>query len=183
MSAPLPFKGPIEGYVVNKLKKDFWRVQRVMEWEDVLQEAYLCYMRTCGNYPDVADAPHFMALFKRLWFTTFTDLANACSRSAHVLTAGQLYEDDEELPATEAVGSLDNDGALVLAIEQAPSEVLAVLNLFLNAPAELLEMAAANWRGAGRNKAEGSRAINRLIGLPPDYDSIGAVFRHFGVER
>lgn len=179
MTAPLPFHGSIEGYVVNQLKKDFWRVQRIMEWEDVMQEAYVCYMRTCGNYPDVVDAPHFMALFKRLWFTTFTNLTITATKSAHVVAHHQLITDDEDVPAADMAGSLDNDGRLAIMLQQAPAEVLSVINLMLNAPVEFLDMAASTWRKSGRNKAEGSKAINRLLGFPEDYDSVGAVHRYF----
>jgi len=73
------FVGPIEGYVVNQLKEHYWKVERTLSREEVLQEAHECFLRCCRRFPKskAYNTPQaFMALFKQAWFNQFTDLAN-----------------------------------------------------------------------------------------------------------
>lgn len=175
------FKGPIEGWVVNHLKDNAWKVARTMQFADCLQEAYIVFMRVCERYPDVEDAPHFMALFKTSWERYFIDLARHDRRVREVELP--LMSDPgpgEDAPSWEPVGELQNEGELAVLLRQAPREVVMVLNLLLRAPQELLELALASWRGEDRRmRAGGSEKINRLLGLPEHYDSLGAVRDHF----
>lgn len=175
------FNGPIEGYVVNQLRSNFWRVERSMEREDVLQEAYIVFLRVQAKYPDVEMGPHFMALFKIAWHNQFTEFTNEDTKlRALVAMPTHRGEDGDDGAEVEQLGSLDMDGALGVAIEQAPSEVKAVLNLFLNAPTEILETALRGWNG--RNKKErtgGSKRICQLLGLDPNLDVLAMTEAYF----
>lgn len=178
------FKGPIEGYVVNFLAKNYWRVQRSIPRDDCMQEAIVVYLRCKRKYPDVEDK-HFMALFKTAWGNHFTDLSNSdTSRRAEVSESDRLEFQQraggmDEL--AEHVGDLENDGYLSTMIRQAPREIAMVLSLFLDCPSELLEMALDSWRRNGRYRAGGSRHINKMLGFHPDRDVLKEVedyFRH-----
>lgn len=168
------FKGPIEGYVVNFLATNYWRVATSMTHADCVQEAYLVFHR-CTRY-EVENAKHFMALFKRAWINQFTDLTNNDTKHR----AAQLPQDMEEPDRPEPVGETDNAGYLRVLVQQAPHEVKLVLNLFLSAPSELLEMAMQSWRGAGKLDAGGNRHVARMLGLPEDSRPLDAVQSYFG---
>jgi predicted RNA methylase len=65
-------------------------------------------------------------------------------------------------------------------IRQAPREVTAVLNLFLSAPHEIMELALAAWTGPDKRKrAGGSERINRMLGLPLHVDAMQGVRDYF----
>lgn len=159
------FKGPIEGWVVNHLRKHYWRVSNTHEHEEVMQEAYIVFLRCAARYSSVKEPQHFMALFKSAWINEFNDLSTRAT-AARVTVAVSSLSDDEEAPALDLVGDLENAGQLLTMIRQAPREVLMVLNLFLNAPQELLELAAATWRASGKYRADGDKAVSRMLGLP-----------------
>lgn len=175
---PPVFKGPIEGYVVNFLTKNLWRVARTHERDDALQEAYLIYMRCCQKYPDVDTEKHFMALFKTAWVNHFTDLANKDTKVRTSSVVGLGTEADSY--AQGAVGELDNSGALVTMLRQAPREVVMVVNLFLNAPQELLELATCTWAAGGRGKSTETDHVAKMLGLPQGTDPLGATKAYFG---
>lgn len=159
------FTGPIEGYVCNFLKRNLWRVRATHDHKDAMQEAYIVFLRVAAKYP-MLDAPqHFMALFKTSWAHEFNDLSHR-ARPANAEISEEMHSDDGVF-TRDSIGELDNDGQLAVLINQAPSEVFMVLNLFLSAPQELLDMALASWRASGHYKAEGDRAVSRLLGLPP----------------
>jgi hypothetical protein len=172
----------IEGYVVNFLAKNYWRVQRTLEREDCMQVAYVVFLRVRNRYPDV-EPKHFTALFKTALSNEFNDLANKDTDERVLVSENQTRNDDGEEFQMEHVGSLDNDGALATMIRQAPQEVLMVLNLFLNAPTELLELAGTAWRRNGHNDAMGRMHVARMLGLPANVDPLEKVAEYFRQER
>ena len=128
-----------------------------------------------------------MALYKTALRNHFIDLAKAdTAHRQHVVFEADLhaYETESEsvLAYTDRACAGDDSGEaayLNTKIEQAPSEVKIVLSLFLNAPAELLEMATAAWKFSGRKKALGNNMLNKCLGLPEGSDPLGTVERYF----
>ena len=160
------FEGPIQGYVVNFLKKSLWRVRATHTFEDAQQEAYAVFLRTAAKYPDTETPEHFMSLFMRSWINEFHDLSSKATEARKLVSDIKPSFDGEEGERYDPVGDLDNDGALAVMLRQAPQEVLMVLNLFLNAPAELLELASNTWRKHGHYNADGDKAVSAMLGLP-----------------
>lgn len=177
------FKGPVEGWVVNQLCKGslaYWRVERTLSREEVMQEAYECFLRCCRRFPKSPefDTPQaFMALFKRAWGNQFADLATYDTEDRQYTSI-----DSSEIRLDEPAGALENDGFLSIMIQEAPSEVRLVLSVFLNAPSELLEMAFTAWRARGHNSPGGSRHLNKLLGLDPSGDPVKLVEEYFSTR-
>lgn len=169
--------GSIEGFVTNYLKANFWRVESTMSYDDALQEAYVVFLR-CERKYSVEEPKHFMALFKTSLVRVFADLSKLDSELRNIQSLQQEDSDGEPL-VFEAVGDLDNNGSVIAAIEQAPSEVKEVLQLLLNAPIELLELARNCWKSNGRNVEGGNNFINESLGRAKGTDSIGAVYQYF----
>lgn len=167
------YDGPIAGYVVNHLQANYWRVASSMEREEVLQEAYLTFLRCKKLYPDVEEAKHFMALFKTAWYRQFNDLSNRDTKLRVEVPLPTMRDDEGHEREIEMVGELENDGLLAITIQQAPSEVKAVLTLFLSAPQELLELALSAVR-AGNNKH-----LCRMLGLNKNIDVIRMTEEYF----
>lgn len=174
------FKGPVEGYVVNFMNKNYFKVARTLERTDVMQEAYLVFMRVASKYPEVEAPQHFMALFKTSWYNHFTNLANADTASRVMVQAISYTTDDGNELETEYLGELDNEGYLSVLVREAPSEVLQVLNLFLSAPQELLEQALGSWKGRDKRcRAGGSARICKILGISPERDVLKIVEDYF----
>lgn len=178
------FKGPVEGYIANFAAKHGWRVSRLYQRDDIMQEAYLIFDRVVKAYPKVETPQHFMALFKRAWFNHFTDLSNEDTRSRVLVQHTEFEVDDGEAIAVDYVGDLDGDGYLATMLRQAPREISMVLNLFLNAPQEMLDIALGSWAG-GRDRrctAGGSKRICQMLGLDTSKDVMRAVEEYFQHE-
>lgn len=172
----------IEGYVMNTLRRDYWRVRRTMEWDDAVQEAREVYVRCLRHYPDV-NAPHFMSLFSSAWKNRMHRLAELDTRDRANQYVG--VEDDEGPSTLERVGESDNDGYLAVLLRQAPREVLMVLSLFLNAPQEAVDEALGHWSHKADPRTQGlgirnQARLNRLLGLPPDRNTIAEVREYLG---
>jgi len=175
MSYKPEFKGPVEGWVVNYLKREYWRIERTVPREDVMQEAYVVFLRCKARFPKSAeyDTPQaFMAQFKRAWVNQMNDLSVLDTRD-------RAFVAEPEGQQAERVGSTDNDGMLRIMIQQAPREVTTVLSLFLSAPTELLELALHAWTSSGKNSAGGPKHLQKLLGFPPEVDPIKIVEDYF----
>lgn len=164
------FKGPIEGWIVNHMTQHYWKVQATMTRMDVMQEAYYIFLRLSKKYAETVTEPeHFMALFKTAWSRHYIDLAKKDS---------SCRTEVEHTPATaDAVGEVENEGYLRTLVRQAPSDVRLVLTLFLNAPAELLELATSSFKRVGRGgaRAADNQRVAALLGLPADSRPLDAV--------
>lgn len=183
------FSGPIEGYVTNFLRTNYWRVQHFMEWDDILQEAKFTFVvlqhRLEKNGSVIENERHFMELFKTAWTRHFTTLSLRDTKFRRCISATDFEYEDEEFSEGDfiesAVGDLDNDGQLMCMIEEAPSEVKQVISLMLNAPSEILDAAKAAWRDQGK-RGETNRFFCRMLGHDHNKtDLIKMVKDHFSV--
>lgn len=174
------YQGPIEGYVMNYLRRNFWKVRNFMEFEDASQEAALVFSSLVQAYPEMDTPQHFMALFKTSWHRHFTDLANKDTVSRVVcFEHGAPIQQEDEPTQLDVQGSPDNEALILLAIKQAPEEVRQVLSLFLNAPIELLQLATDTWKRQGRYKAEGNQMVSRMLGMPQNSEPLDRVYQYF----
>lgn len=175
------FVGPIEGYVVNYLRANFWRVKNSMEYEDMLQEAHVVYLRLAQKYHDIDTPQHFMALFKTAWSNHFVDISRKDTNSRLMMYENQFADNDDVLSnfLSSVVGDQSNTGHLVVMIKQAPAEVRQVLSLFINAPTEILELASKSWKSSGRNQDFGNNMLCTMLGVEQGTDIIGTVRKYF----
>jgi hypothetical protein len=154
------------------MTRNYWRVAASMPREDLLQEAYVVFLRCKKKYPRLDTPQHFMALFKTSWNNKFNDLANADTLARSMVELPRFrWNEDGDTMELELPGDMDNEGAFSIFLNEAPAEVKAVLSLFLSAPTELLELALGSWKGSDKRcVAGGSKRINKLLGLPEDLD-------------
>lgn len=176
------FKGVIEGYVTNYVAKNLWKIRNTHTHEEAMQEAYIVFLRCSAKYHAVEEPSHFMALFKTAWHNEFIDLSHKATEARNEVSDRVLVgeDDDEQSLHDYMIGELDNQGALGVMVRQAPHEVLLVMNLFLNAPVELIELATEAWRKQGRYKADGDKAVSRMLGLPPNATPMTSTQKYFG---
>jgi hypothetical protein len=160
------FAGPIEGYVHNFLKTNFWKVSRSMEYEDCIQEARLVFLECKSRYPVVDNPKWFMSLFKRAWFTHFVDLASSDTKAKAEVT------EFDETPVLESVVGDDHPGMVLMMIEKAPQEIKSVMALLINAPTELIETLVTDLSGGPIMRRRALRKINACIGLEDTRDVV-----------
>lgn len=185
MSVFVPeWKGVFEGYATNYVTKNGWKVSRLMDRDDALQEAHLVFLRCVSRY-QVEDPKHFMALYKRMLSTHFIDTAkDATEIREHEVSATRVEPGEEEHQWTshEAAGALDVDAEVLDLIRKMPARVRAVVALFVNAPESLTAEALSTWathtRG-GKHRAGSAEHLNKLLGFPPGTDPIREVVTYF----
>lgn len=125
------FEGSVfEGYAVNYVDRNLWRVEYGLgSREDAVSEAKLVYYLCRQRYgAKVQNRKHFMALYKRMISTWFTDWSNWDTREKSLQTS---YPQPE---------SSSQEGPLMILLNEASSELKNVVQLIINAPAEILSV-------------------------------------------
>lgn len=121
------WEGPIQGWAIKFIQQNKWRVDRLHEFDDLLQDAYLTFLKIEAKYPRVIEAPHFMALFKTAMQNELWDKARYKQHKSALIS--ELDLDAAEYGAGR-IGDLTNSGYLNALLAEAPEELKLALAAF-----------------------------------------------------
>jgi|SRR3990167_8072454 len=182
-NSKLPYKGSIEGFVINYINQNFWRVGEITSKEDLIQESLYIYYKCKNKYKKIwnENAKWFFSLFKSSFINYFHGLSVKNTEKMDNEICIDVEENYEEFISIYAINRQDyNEGYLLVLIEQAPEEVGAVLSLLFNAPKELLEEVGIAWRLRGKRKVQQNEHLCNLLGYNSDsVNLLDAVFNWF----
>lgn len=132
----------VRPYVINHLKRNYWKLESYMDWEDALAEAQLQFVRTIHRLQkrncQIENEKHLMSLFKTSWANHFITLANKATKERFVTTTEDVDQQSAQLDAL--IADTDNAGLINCLLQNAPSEVRQVLHILLNAPDDLVHL-------------------------------------------
>lgn len=86
------WEGEIEGWVINFIQRNVWRVSPEHGPDDLYQDAYIYFMDCKDRYPRVVDPPHFMRLFQTCLRNHLHTLASKRSTRAEIRFSS--YDDE-----------------------------------------------------------------------------------------
>ena len=166
------FTGSIEGYTKNFIRSNLWKVDKLYDYDDILQEAREQFLRTIkrmeANGDTIKNEKHMMALYKTSFSRHFITLCNRTTKVSVEKNMSGFTADDDALDFESLIGSDENNGYLECLIDQAPKEVKQVFNLLLNTPAEVLDIAINAWNMQNKKGAGvGNKFLCNMLG----YDS------------
>lgn len=118
------FPGPIQGHAINAARRFFPRLCADYEFEDLLQEAYLVFMKCKRKYAAKIDNPKwFMAIFRVSLHNHFINLTKKCGLCVSLETLIEGYAE----PATEYDASYFR-----VLLKELPEEVRTLLASICN---------------------------------------------------
>jgi hypothetical protein len=130
------WEGAIRGYARNYIKKHQWRIDEIHSFSDLMQDAYLVFLRVRNAYPRVVDPPNFMSLFKVALMNEITDKARYRSEKNKAI---QPIDRDVSEITSHLIGEYSNEGNLRILLNELPEEVKLILGVF-NDPQKLKEL-------------------------------------------
>jgi hypothetical protein len=164
----------VRGWMFKTCKENFWRVSGFYEFNDLVQDGFLCYARLVKRYPDVKDAPHMMRLFQTSFKNHIHDIAKKRTRIAQVMlesdvgTSIEVIVDGREhsLPETSVL------------LAKMPPVLRDVLKAF----------ASEKLRGVKRHRLNHRETTNefvcRMIGANPEMgEVVKALHQYLGGEK
>ncbi len=135
MSFTPEWEGVVEGWTVNYLHQNLWRVPRYMEFEDLKSDAYVRFLDCRDRYPNVIDAPHFMSLYKVSVVNHITDLSNKATKMKSEVVTSALESDGNQASSFLPGYAIDDDAQnqfLVTESLQEDADMQAVIEGFTN---------------------------------------------------
>lgn len=170
------------GWLVKAASKHYWRVSRWIDFDDLIQEGHWVWASMLQRYPTATDAPHRMALFKRMFLSRITDLANKRTRSPDEICISDMFSGEGDVSPVRADVFLESIAApadLRLALPSllnAPQYVQDALALFTTAQG-LRRLRSRPRRVVGVRRRESlNETLCRLTGCDPQQvDIVGAL--------
>lgn len=138
-----------------------WRCDKIHEFEDLIQDAYLLFIKLCERYPRVVEPAAFMALYKSSLSNQIHDHSRYMKRKRDIHA-----EPDKDVSDlyTDLIGEPTNYGYIQATLNEAPEELKMALNLLENSP-ELLRDPHP------QNKRENFNArLRRILGIENKFD-------------
>jgi hypothetical protein len=166
------WEGSVRAWTINYLRKNKWRYDPILELDDLLQDAYLVFMRVAEKYPRVVEAPHFMALYKTALLNELIDAANE-----NTARRGAMCDEADANALVEKMTcNLSEDGAMTLLLASAPPEVRLFLSVFANDD-HLLELRRPYRRHRGLPRDSFNSRVKQALGIDSDADLVGCFRR------
>jgi hypothetical protein len=126
------------GWMVNTARKHYWKVASHYEFEDLIQDGYLCFAKARKGFkytmevPDHDNRKMFMAFFQMAFINHITDLQKDPRSQRQELVAADLSEDQSKAVESWASSASElGNASLSLMLAQAPAEILEILKLIL----------------------------------------------------
>lgn len=156
------WEGPLEQWAVKFIKRNQWRCDKIYDFDDLKQEAYLIFLRISEKYPRVVEARHFTGLYKIALSNWFHDRAAYMKRKNH----HHIYLGVDALElCLNQVGELQHAGYLNLVLEEAPQELRLALMLLIEHPDTLRSMIKPKEPRENLNMK-----LRRILGLNEKFD-------------
>lgn len=110
----------IQGWTASQIRRNMWRFDKSDDFEDVMQEAFMVFMKVERTYPIVNNGAHFFALYKTALRNFFHDKTRALQRTVPTESMDEIGD-----PLVE--GHMPNLGHLSLILDEMPDELKTVL--------------------------------------------------------
>jgi DNA-directed RNA polymerase specialized sigma24 family protein len=149
----------VRGWAIKFITQNQWRCDKIHEFDDLVQDAYLLFLKIAERYPKVNQPQHFMALFKRA-------LANQIHDHARYMRRKRIIHQDTHKDAIELysdVGEENNQGYLNALIAEAPSELRLALTIIETEPEKLRNVTS-------RHSENLNMKLRRILGIKGKFD-------------
>lgn len=148
----------IIGWTKQFIRRNLWRVDPLHDFDDLMQDAYLVFLRVKAAYPRVTEPQHFMSLYKVAMLNELTNKTRVKQRTPEMVG----FDD-----VSDHIITFNHTGELQVAMNCLPVEVKEALSKIDN-PDKL--------RSRNGQVRENLNAILRRVAkLPKGIDAIGPI--------
>lgn len=157
-----------EGWSAHFINENLWRCDQVLDFDDLLQEAFITFVKIADTYPRVIEPKNFMALFKRAMINKMHDRSaykrrKDCTEVKVSLDVSEFF--------VGRIGEVTNGGYLATLLNEVPEEMKLALMMLVNNNSE-----KPHRRKHRLEERENlSRQICRILGLPLNCDPVADI--------
>jgi hypothetical protein len=152
----------IHNWAAKFIRENQWRADSIHGFDDLMQDAYLLFVKVSERYPRVMDPKHFMALYK-------TTLRNSMHDHARYMQRKRVLHDDTAEDVSDLyadrVGELTNGGYISVLLSKAPLDLRRALDVLCKEPHCLGE------NRTKRHRENLNMQIRRVLGSDIQFDT------------
>lgn len=157
----------VKGWAFKYIRDNKWRYETINDIDDLMQDAYLVFLKVADAYPRVVEAPHFMALYKTSLSNYLTDKAREYGRKLDLIAEEHVF-DDPASPTKEdlSLNTAHNEGPFYALIASGPPE-LQMLLAFMQDEGNLAELQKPQRkrRGQAYPRLNFDQRVSKLLGI------------------
>jgi hypothetical protein len=160
----------LKRWIINKARKEHWRISSWYDLADLIQDGYLCYAKcrrrytflTTKNHPGPDDKRRFMALLKAAFTNHIHTLSN--KRCPELSEAWLVHSDGAPMTLEECAPVEEAGAELAAQVAALPEHLLALIAHL----SSLDDGMYKRERHSGRHKLRETTEENvrRMLGLP-----------------
>lgn len=153
----------IKGWSFNYIRKNKWRYEHTNDYEDLMQDAYLVFLKVCEAYPRVIDPPHFMSLYKTSLRNALSDKAREYERKLGLIDEGVSF-DPLDPSSQKSAGEVYGEGPLLALLNSGPPELKLLVNL-LKDDTSLEELRKPQRAAKGEPRLNFDQRVSKFLGI------------------
>jgi DNA-directed RNA polymerase specialized sigma24 family protein len=154
----------IKGWAYNHIAKNKWRLEYINDFEDLLQDAYLVFLKVCDTYPRVVEPAHFMALYKTSLRNFLHDKSREYTRKRDLIDEEFNEEVVGDTKPDIALGTTHNDGPFLAMIGAASPELKMLLS-FIEDDNNLARLREPQRQQRGQPRMTLNQRLSSLLGI------------------
>lgn len=170
-------------WLLATVYKEFWRVAKWIEADDLIQDGMVCYYRVRQKYLGQRTRGHINSTFKRSFKNHIHDLANQRSRNPKETRFTELVTIDAPDTVIENLLPAEYEQQSFNAmVNEAPALVRELVKLFATDEGRQRLRAVYRVRANGRRETTNER-LQRLVGVGPNVDCVALLQGYFTVGQ
>lgn len=151
----------IQKWTRGFVSKNLWRCDNIHDVDDLMQDAYLLFLKIKHAYPRINKSSAFLNVYKAALRNALHDHARGMMVKNPVFV--DTFEDDaSSFYADRIVGEVTNNGYLAALLQEAPEELRMALALLNNNPEAV--------RGDGDRRENLNQKLRRLLNVDSPFD-------------
>lgn len=165
-------------WLASAVRRNYWRVSRWYDLDDLMQEGYEVYYYVVKHYPKAVTPQHRMSLFKLAFISRICDHANKrTQRIDDICESSMIISDEFSTGFMETVAADPEIAEAVAALATAPKYVKDALALYESENG--LRQLRYKYRKVGRGCRKRETLNERLCRLtgydPAETDIVGGI--------
>lgn len=154
----------VKGWARKYIYTNKWRYESLHSVDDLMQDAYLVFLKVSDAYPRVVQPAHFMSLYKTSLTNALTDKAREYSRKLDLIDETVVVDDDSNPDLNQCKMISYNDGQFYALINNGPPELKMLLD-FIKVDENLVKMRTPQREARGQPRMSFDQRMSNLLGI------------------
>lgn len=150
----------IRNWSLAYIRKNKWRYEHINDVADLIQDAYVVFLKVSDSYPRCVEPSHFMALYKTSLRNMLFDKSREYERKLNLIDEYKCLDDTSDVPAPQMHGF----GELSAMISNGPPEIKMFMS-FIQNDDNLVKLREPQRTKRGEPRLNFDQRVARLLGI------------------